>query len=132
MQIDKQYKEQLEDFKATKGYQYALDVVNEEIPADKYIVIMCQNFLRDVQSIENDDFDYFLDLNYFTRVTKLLKLMKMGSGLSQGKTVYNSLAGFQWLFIINALVWRIKKDPEKRRYEKSVLLIGRKSGKQYN
>lgn len=34
-------------------------------------------------------------------------------------------------FLVNALCWKYKQNPIKRRYEKSVLLIGRKSGKSF-
>ena len=46
-------------------------------------------------------------------------------------TAYETLSGFQWFFIINALCWKHKDNMKKRRYEKSVLLIARKSGKSF-
>src|SRR5699024_4405576 len=48
-----------------------------------------------------------------------------------GTPVYDSLGGFQWFFLANALCWKHKDNPEKRRFEKSVLLIARKSGKSF-
>lgn len=53
----------------------------------------------------------------------------MADGHKAGTPVKDSLADFQWYFLVNALCWKHKDNPEKRRYEKSVLLIARKSGK---
>jgi len=54
----------------------------------------------------------------------------MPNGIKVGKPIGDCLAGFQWFFIINALCWKEKDNHDKRRYEKSVLLIGRKNGEQ--
>lgn len=58
-------------------------------------------------------------------------LINMASGLKAGTSTYEALGLFQWFFLVNALCWKWKATPEKRRYEKSVLLIARKSGKSF-
>ncbi|MED4503782.1 terminase large subunit [Bacillus subtilis] len=55
----------------------------------------------------------------------------MATGLKAGTPTHDALAPFQWFFLVNALCWKYKQNPIKRRYEKSVLLIGRKSGKSF-
>lgn len=121
------------DIKAHKAYQYAKDVAQGKIIAGKYIIKECKKFLNDIDRWLNDDpdFKYFLDMNEVEKITKLTKLINMASGPKAGQTTHDALAGFQWYFLINALCWKHKSNPEKRRYEKSVLLIARKSGKSF-
>lgn len=110
------------------SYQYALSVVNDEIISGKYIKKECQKFLED---IENDDSPYYLDVDTMEMIDDLTSLMNMADGMNIGISVRDSLADFQWYFIINSLCWKHKSNPEKRRYEKSTLLIARKSGKSF-
>lgn len=110
------------------SYQYALSVVNDEIIAGKYIKKECQKFLED---IENEESPYYLDIDTMEMIDDLTSLMNMADGMNIGISVKDSLADFQWYFIINSLCWKHKSNPEKRRYEKSTLLIARKSGKSF-
>ena len=110
------------------AYQYALDVVNGEIIAGKYIIKECKKFLKD---IDDPDCKYFIDEDEMEKITNLTKLINMSAGPAAGKPAHDSLGGFQWYFIVNALCWKHKDNHEKRRYEKSVLLIARKSGKSF-
>ena len=55
----------------------------------------------------------------------------MATGLKVGQTVYKSLVGFQWFFIIAVLCTKHKNNLSKRRYEMATLLIARKSGKTF-
>lgn len=108
------------------SYQYALSVVNDEIISGKYIKKECKRFLDE---LENESSKYFLDVETMEMIDNLTKLLNMADGMNIGESVYESLADFQWYFVINALCWKYKSNPEKRKYEKSTLLIARKSGK---
>lgn len=110
------------------SYKYATDVVNNNIISAKYIKKACQNFIND---INNPDCKYMIDEKQLNLITGLTKLINMSTGLRVGMPAYEALAGFQWFFLVNALCWFHKDRPEKRRYEKSVLLIARKSGKTF-
>lgn len=110
------------------AYQYAVQVTEERIVAGKYVKKVCEKFLRD---IEDDDCKFFIDEKDLKKITNLTKLINMASGLKAGTPTHDALAPFQWFFIVNALCWKHKDNPEKRRYEKSVLLIARKSGKSF-
>ena len=112
-----------------KAYLYAKGVVDGKIIAGKYVKLACKNFIRDVE--ENDSCKYFLDTRDLEVITNLTKLINMATGLKVGVSSYDALAGFQWFFLVNALCWKHKDNPKKRRYEKSVLLIARKSGKSF-
>ena len=113
------------DIKEHKAYRYALRVVNKEEIAGKYVIKACQKFLDD---IDNPDCKYFIKESELKLITNLTKLINMATGLKVGMPAHDALAGFQWFFLVNALCWYHKDNPKKRRYEKSVLLIARKSG----
>lgn len=119
------------DIKEHKAYQYALSVARGEVIAGKYIVKECKKFIEDIDNQDNEDFPYFLDTNEVEKITNITKLINMASGPAVGKPTHDALAGFQWYFILNALCWKHKNKTEKRRYERSVLLIARKSGKSF-
>lgn len=107
------------------SYQYALSVVNEDIIAGKYIKKECQRF---IDELNNEDSEFFLDVDTMEMIDDLTGLFNMADGMNIGVSVKESLADFQWYFVVNALCWKYRDNPEKRRYEKSTLLIARKSG----
>lgn len=111
-----------------KSYQYAKDVVDGKIVSAKYIKKACQNFIDD---IFDPHCKYFIDEDLLKLIENITKLINMPTGLRVGVSSYEALAGFQWFFIVNALCWKHKDKPTKRRYEKCVLLIARKSGKSF-
>ena len=55
----------------------------------------------------------------------------MAKGLKVGKSIYNSLAGYQWLLIVASLCTVYRSDVKKRRYETVILEICRKNGKTF-
>lgn len=107
---------------------YCNRVVNKEIPAPKYVKKQCKEFLKIVNGKSRK---YFLDVKEVQLIENATKLMNMASGLAAGKSVYESLVGFQWFFIIAILCVKHKENPEKRRYETATLLISRKNGKTF-
>lgn len=116
------------EFMKHPAYQYAIDVVEEKFPANEDIKMVCQNFLDDIDRNDSDDFKYWFDYKFVKVITGMCKLINMASGIKAGTPVHDSLAPFQWFFILNALCWKHRDDHQKRRYEQSVLLIARKSG----
>lgn len=110
------------------AYQYAVQVTEKNIIAGKYIIKACQQFLDE---LHNPDSKYFIDEADIKKITNLTKLINMATGLKAGTPTHDALAPFQWFFLVNALCWKYKDNPEKRRFEKSVLLIARKSGKSF-
>lgn len=116
------------NIKEHKAYLYAKDVVDNKIIAGKYVKKACAKFLADVN---NSKCKYFIKESELELITNLTKLINMATGLKVGISAYEALAGFQWFFLVNALCWYHKDNPIKRRYEKSVLLIARKSGKSF-
>lgn len=110
------------------AFQYAVQVAERQIIAGEYVIKACEKFLEEHNS---KDSKYYIDENDLKKITNLTKLINMASGLKAGTPSYEALGGFQWFFLVNALCWKWKETPEKRRFEKSVLLIARKSGKSF-
>ena len=110
------------------AYIYARDVVYGKINAPRYVKLQCQDFLL----VANDKLaKYKIDTQLVEKIDRLLELFIMAKGLSAGKTVKQSLAGFQWLLIIAVLCTVHRDKPEKRRYENVIFEIARKNGKTF-
>lgn len=110
------------------AYQYAQDVVKSNINAPKYVKLQCKEFLM----IADDKLKkYCLNKERLETIEKLLSLMVMPKGLQAGRTIKDSLAGFQWLLIVAVLCTVYRDKPEKRRYERAVFEICRKNGKTF-
>ena len=77
-----------------KSYRYAKDVANLDIPAPKYVIKQCEDFLK---ICDGEDNKYFLDENKLNKIDKILKLLIMPRGLKTGETIYNCSCGYQWL-----------------------------------
>lgn len=114
--------------KKHKAYVYADAVVNEQVTAPKYVKLQCKEFMR---IANNKDKEYMLDDKKITLIGELLKLMVMPKGVRVGESIYNCLAGFQWLLIIATLCTVHRDNPNKRRYENVILEICRKNGKTF-
>ncbi|XWX33921.1 terminase large subunit [Staphylococcus phage PG-2021_46] len=110
------------------SYQYALSVVNEDVISGRYIKKECSKFLHE---LENDESKYFFDVDMLETLDSLTKLINMADGMKEGVSAYEALGGFQWYFLANVLCWKYKENPKRRKYEKSLLLIGRKNGKTF-
>lgn len=110
------------------AYQYAQDVVKGNINAPKYVKLQCKEFLM----IADDKLKkYCLNKERLETIEKLLSLMVMPKGLQAGRTIKDSLAGFQWLLIVAVLCTVYRDKPKKRRYERAVFEICRKNGKTF-
>lgn len=125
------------------SYIYALKIVNNEIIPPKlyfelngekkfippkYVKKQCQIFV-DIADGKNDK--YIINEKRISKIDKILKVLKMAKGLKAGKSIYNSLAGYQWLLIVASLCTVYRSDVKKRRYETVILEICRKNGKTF-
>lgn len=110
------------------AYIYAKSVVQGDIEAPKFVKLQASAFL----GIANgNDKKYKISIDKVNRIEKLLSLMVMAKGLKARQTVKDSLAGFQWLFIVAVLCTVYRDDEEKRRYQTAILEICRKNGKTF-
>ena len=103
-------------------------VAESKINAPKFVKLQIKEFLS---IANNKDIRYKIDENKVRTIGELLKLLIMPKGLKANATVYDAMAGFQWLFII-AIMCTVERDnPDKRRYENAILEICRKNGKTF-
>lgn len=110
------------------SYKYASGVVNGKIIAPKYVKMQCQVF---IDICDGKDKKYCIDEKRVNKIDKIAKVLKMAKGIKAGETIYNSLAGYQWLLVIASLCVVYRDDTKKRRYENVVLEIARKNGKTF-
>ncbi len=103
-------------------------VAEDKVNAPKYVKLQVKEF---ISIANNKDSCYKIDENKVRTIGELLKLLIMPKGLKANATVYDAMAGFQWLFII-AIMCTVERDnPDKRRYENAILEICRKNGKTF-
>lgn len=107
---------------------YADAVVKKKISAPKYVIKQCRKFLKIANNREKK---YRINEERVEMIDGMLNLMIMPKGLSQGKTIKEAMAGFQWLFIVAVLCTVYKDNPDRRRYETAILEICRKNGKTF-
>ena len=111
-----------------KDIEYARAVINKEINAPKYVKKQCRLYLK---IVDGKDKKYCIDKTKRSRIIEMTRLLIVPRGLSAGKTVFETLSGFQWLFLLAVLTVVFKKDKSRRRYETAVLEICRKNGKTF-
>ena len=111
-----------------KSYAYADKVVKNEIPAPKYVIKQCEEFLK---ICDGKDERYFLDEQKLNQIDDILKLLVMPRGLKAGNSIYECSCGYQWLLYAAALCVVHRENPNRRRYETVVLEVARKNFKTF-
>lgn len=111
-----------------KDIEYARAVVSKKINAPKYVKKQCRIYLR---IAEDKDKKFCINTKKREQIINLTRLLKIPRGISAGKTVFETLSGFQWLFIFAVLTVVYREDEQLRRYETAVLEICRKNGKTF-
>ena len=110
------------------GYKYAQSVVKKAIPAPKYVIKQCEEFLK---ICDGKDERYFLDEQKLSQIDDVLKLLVMPRGLKAGNSIYECSCGYQWLLYAAALCVVHRENPNRRRYETVVLEVARKNFKTF-
>lgn len=111
-----------------KSYKYVQDVITGAVNAPVYVIKQCK-IIDDI--FKDRDEKRTLNEKKLKKIDKILKLLKMPKGLERGKSMYNTLAGFQMLLIVAALCVVDRANPQKRSYETVTLEICRKNGKTF-
>lgn len=106
--------------------QWAVKKTNKLVPI--YVKKQCQLFIN---IWDDKDSISFFDHNRAAKIEKLLALVNVPKGEGVGKTVINTLTGFQWLLLVAPFCVIMRYDHDKRRYENIVLEICRKNAKSY-
>lgn len=112
----------------TKDIDYVNDVLSGNVNAPLYVRKQCAVYKH---IFENQDDKFCVNMAKRNLIIEITKLLYIPRGLSAGKTVFDTLSGFQWLFIFAVLTVVYRSDMEKRRYETGILEICRKNGKTF-
>ena len=104
-----------------QSYAYADKVVKNEIPAPKYVIKQCEEFLK---ICDGKDERYFLDEQKLNQIDAV-------SGLKAGNSIYECSCGYQWLLYAVALCVVHRENPNRRRYETVILEVARKNFKTF-
>lgn len=111
-----------------KDIEYVQAVLDGNINAPRYVKKQCAVYKH---IFDGADEHYCINLSKRNLIIEITKLLYIPRGLSAGKTVFDTLSGFQWLFIFAVLTVVYRSDMEKRRYETGILEICRKNGKTF-
>lgn len=97
-------------------------------PVNRLVKLQARDFL---DICDGKDKKYCLNEKKLAKISKLLKIMVMPGGLKAGKTIYETTAGYQWLFYAAVLCVVYRDDHKRRRYETAILEICRKNFKTF-
>ena len=111
-----------------KDIEYVNGVLDGKINAPLYVKKQCAVYKH---IFDNADDTYCINLSKRNLIIEITKLLYIPHGFSAGKTVFDTLVGFQWLFIFAVLTVVYRSDTEKRRFQTGVLEICRKNGKTF-
>lgn len=120
----------------TPAYTYASDVVHDRLTdcygrptkAPRYVKKQARVFLR---VADGKDKRWTISDMKVRQIRGILDLMIMPKGLKAGAPFSECMLGYQWLTVVAVLCTVSREDPNKRRYERLVLELGRKSYKTY-
>ena len=115
-----------------KAKEYAQDCISGKEITTFEVKTQCKWFLEDLEKQNDDDYQYYFDLEQIKIIEGILKLLNFATGLHiVGKSIYEGLENFQAFFIANIFGWRYKKDFKKYRYREVDLFIPRKNTKTF-
>lgn len=112
----------------TDAIQYAEQVADGTIPANKYIRLQCQSFLNDLNTNQhNEDFRWQFSEGLSDHALGFMQLFKYVEGTVAGQQV--ELSPWQAFLVANAYGWVDKLNTGIRRYTRLISLVGRKNAK---
>lgn len=99
-----------------------------EINAPVYVKKQCTEFL---EMAEGKSEKYCIHMGKLEKITKLMSIMQMPTGLRAGQSVKEATVGYQWFFYVSILCTVYRSDKNRRRYRKAVLELARKNFKTF-
>lgn len=107
---------------------YAKRVIAGKIPACKWIILLCQKHLDDLDQAKSDGFPFYFDPAKAEKVAKFLQLLPHTKGKWAGKRELVKLEPWQLFSVCIPFGWIRKKD-NTRRYRTILIFVPRKNGK---
>lgn len=107
---------------------YAKLVIAGKIPACKWVILLCQKHLDDLDQAKSDGFPFYFDPAKAEKVAKFLQLLPHTKGKWAGKRELVKLEPWQLFSVCIPFGWIRKKD-NTRRYRTILIFVPRKNGK---
>lgn len=115
-----------QEFSDLIAVKYAQKVCRGEMIAGKYIILECTRFLKDLNRIEDDDFEWYFDVKVYKFIMGFQNFFLFADGIMAGRPM--KLAHFQEWILANLFCWKHKKE-HYLRFSKAYIQIARKNGK---
>ena len=103
-EVPKQYSELV-------AVKYAQKIARGEIVAGKYIILECIRFLNDLNSIEDEEFEWYFDTKVYKVIIGFSNFFKFADGINAGKPM--KLAEFQEWILANIFCWKHRDNMQK-------------------
>ena len=110
------------------SYRYAKKACGSKSKVPAYVKKQCKEFIK---ICDGKSKKFFINTDRVEKIDKILMFIRMPKGLKINHSIYDCVAGFQWVLIIASLCVMCSDNVEKRRYETVVLEIARKNGKTF-
>lgn len=110
------------------SYIYAKKACGNKSKVPDYVKKQCKEFIK---ICDGKSKKFFINTDRVEKIDKILMLIRMPKGLKINHSIYDCVAGFQWVLIIASLCVMCSDNEAKRRYETVVLEIARKNGKTF-
>ena len=98
-----------------KDIEYVNGVLDGKINAPLYVKKQCAVYQKIFDGLDEN---YTINISKRNLIIEITKLLYIPRGLSAGKTVFETLAGFQWLFIFAVLT--VVSSLNKKRSERNL------------
>lgn len=111
-----------------RGNQYARDVMDDKIPACKWIKLACKYHLAELEKSKSKRHPFYFDRSAAERALEFKQLFPHAKGkwAKTGETIL--LQPWQCFFWANVFGWKVRKT-KRRRYRRALLFVPRKNGK---
>lgn len=109
---------------ADPATEYAFNVLDEKVMTGYLMKLACFRHLRDLQRVENEEFEFYYDVN---EVDKILKFAAIAPNVDTGKPTKL----MDWQKFIFAMLFGWRDSLGTKRFTRVVLSVARGQGKSY-
>lgn len=109
---------------ADPATEYAFNVLDEKVMTGYLMKLACFRHLRDLQRVENEEFEFYYDVN---EVDKILKFAAIAPNVDTGKPTKL----MDWQKFIFAMLFGWRDGLGTKRFTRVVLSVARDQGKSY-
>lgn len=109
---------------ADPATEYAFNVLDEKVMTGYLMKLACFRHLRDLQRVENEEFEFYYDVN---EVDKILKFAAIAPNVDTGKPTKL----MDWQKFIFAMLFGWRDGLGTKRFTRVVLSVARGQGKSY-